>query len=967
MRIHRKRGREVEAGELALAMVLRAVASPRELVARAPGQSAARELMGEAADLLVSAGDAARERGELLLAETCYDAYLGFFPHRWPIWIQLGQMRKEMGRLAAAAECYQRAHALAPEDAELRLQMGHVAKLMGQHDAAVGHYAAALQVRPTWTEPYRELAGAQATELAFDIARAVMKPGSSRRLTSGGELAIFTIVSRNYLAHARVLLESAATHYPEAQRFLVLVDREGLAPDEAPSGCHVLRADEIGIDDFEVMAFRYDVVELNTAVKPFAFVHLLATEGFARAIYFDPDIRIFERSPAILQALERATIVLTPHLCEPAGTRGEPDDAAIMRAGVFNLGFAAVRACEQSRRLLTWWAGHLQFKCLQRPEVGLCVDQKFLDLAPCLFEGVHIHRGVGANVAYWNLAERPLSQRDGVPTVAGEPLEFFHFSGFDPRRPRRLSKYTELYADVQDHELAGLLAAYAAELGRHGVAVWRDCPYGYARLRSGEPIPRSMRRYFGARFLTWQGDPFETFGAHLLDEIVSPAPRRLRLAGYAWELLSGDPMITAAVTAPDHLPDSDLADLMRLGLLEHPDLGPGLANRLAATIVEPIHLRAKEAVGARHEASRPEPAADVTLVADFEGSDARAETSRRLAEMLVATGRRIEVVALPGRALPSSLPAGTLPARFATGQIEISVAEPSKLAVLAQWATSRRNRVAARLAVALAREMGDVSRARLLDAGYARVWPVDLDRQLSTREEGDDVETLPVWLGSAPPRAADKCRERLGLDPAAPLVICRVERADDEGLCFVEHLLPAFADARRIDGPWAGARLLIWTGPLWSAPEALRRLDRALAPLEWARQLCADLAPDQARLLAAAASAVVVPPASPTPYCAADAAAAGAPVISREPSGLPEPLAGEVAAVLCSLASAGSGAARSFDDAGSARLAAVLRRVAEGAAVLSAGQARERLAQRYAFAESTAVLAARLRQIARLR
>ena len=42
--------------------------------------------------------------------------------------------------------------------------------------------------------------------------------------------------------------------------------------------------------DFENFAFRYDILELNTAVKPYFLTYLRDTYDLDRIFYFDPDI-----------------------------------------------------------------------------------------------------------------------------------------------------------------------------------------------------------------------------------------------------------------------------------------------------------------------------------------------------------------------------------------------------------------------------------------------------------------------------------------------------------------------------------------------------------------------------------------------------------------------------------------------------------------------------------------------------
>src|SRR5258706_15983567 len=64
-----------------------------------------------------------------------------------------------------------------------------------------------------------------------------------------------------------------------------------------------------------------------------------------------------------------------------------------------------------------------------------------MDLTPGLFSGVMILRHDGYNVAYWNLRQRTVTGAGSSATVNGEPLRFFHFSGFDPAAPGMVSRY----------------------------------------------------------------------------------------------------------------------------------------------------------------------------------------------------------------------------------------------------------------------------------------------------------------------------------------------------------------------------------------------------------------------------------------------------------------------------------------------------------------------------------------------
>ena len=149
--------------------------------------------------------------------------------------------------------------------------------------------------------------------------------------------------------------------------------------------------------------FMYDVTELSTAVKPLLLRRLLA-EGAPSVLYFDPDIQVFDSVESLWQLATERGIVLTPHILSPIPDDGfEVSDLAVLRAGVFNLGFIGVGA--GTERFLEWWSGRLRRHCISDPANGMFVDQRWLDYVAGLFPHV-IVRDPGCNVAYWNLHER---------------------------------------------------------------------------------------------------------------------------------------------------------------------------------------------------------------------------------------------------------------------------------------------------------------------------------------------------------------------------------------------------------------------------------------------------------------------------------------------------------------------------------------------------------------------------------
>jgi glycosyltransferase involved in cell wall biosynthesis len=337
-------------------------------------------------------------------------------------------------------------------------------------------------------------------------------------------LAIFTICSNNYMPMAKVLISAAQTHHPEASLYLCLADTVLDEPGFYPDGCTIISADKLGIPDFVCFAFRYDVMEFNTALKPFMIRKLLSF-GHEAVLYFDPDIQIFRPLTSVIDKLAAgASFVLTPHICQPSEGVAFPDDIGFMQSGIYNLGFLGVGAQVETDRLLRWWSRRLEHQCINDQASGIFVDQKFMDLIPAFASKAIILRDVTMNVAYWNLSQRQLTLDDASTwLIDGAPLGFFHFSGFDPRNLARLSKHTTGCSGAEiDATLQKLMDQYAALLLANGHGKIPAGIYAYGRFQSGTKIPDFVRRLFRDEHPQWAGDPFENFEEYLDFPLIEP-------------------------------------------------------------------------------------------------------------------------------------------------------------------------------------------------------------------------------------------------------------------------------------------------------------------------------------------------------------------------------------------------------------------------------------------------------------
>ncbi|MGI3748092.1 MAG: glycosyl transferase [Janthinobacterium lividum] len=321
------------------------------------------------------------------------------------------------------------------------------------------------------------------------------------------KIHVYTSAACNYIPKVRALIESIKKFHPEWVVHLAL-------SDEIPAGLDLSAEpfDEIhplsslDIPNATGWAFCHTIVELSTAIKPFLLARLLDREDCAGVIYMDPDTVLFSPLTDVIEALGHSNIALTPHQIEP-----EPSLAAIMdneisslKHGIYNLGFLAVAPTEVGKQFARWWSDRLYYFCRAEIHNGLFTDQRWIDLAPAFFEGVCIMRTSRLNVAPWNATTRKITGElpDSV-MVDGQPLGFYHFTGFDSGDHRTMARKN---AGGQEtvHALIEWYTRTIAELGKDPLSkvVW-----AFSRFDDGTLIPKPARLIYRERLDLQQAFP----------------------------------------------------------------------------------------------------------------------------------------------------------------------------------------------------------------------------------------------------------------------------------------------------------------------------------------------------------------------------------------------------------------------------------------------------------------------------
>ena len=328
--------------------------------------------------------------------------------------------------------------------------------------------------------------------------------------TSRG-FSVFTVCNLAYLPKALVLAESLL-RFENMKLKIYLFDKK-LEVELPVSLADFFWIEDLGRLDIRHLAFKYDITEFSTCLKPFIALSLLEFEE--RVIFLDPDTCLFDSLASILSDLEEHPIVLTPHYTRPQPESWPDTDIGMMRFGSFNLGFFAIAKCDQGLQFLRWWSD----RCIRfgyfETQFGLSTDQKWVSIAPCFFPDLHVSFNMGYNVAFWNLQERVLEKvGDGQYRVNGKfPLIFFHFSSFDESNPARLTKRPLPEEHRNREDLREIISFYNSALKSYAIQASK-VKYGFDYMSNGDYISPTLRRAYAcvAADLPADTDPFDAQG-----------------------------------------------------------------------------------------------------------------------------------------------------------------------------------------------------------------------------------------------------------------------------------------------------------------------------------------------------------------------------------------------------------------------------------------------------------------------
>jgi hypothetical protein len=263
--------------------------------------------------------------------------------------------------------------------------------------------------------------------------------------------SVFTICAKNYIGLAQILEKSLKTYNKNISFYIfvageISVEEENEMPNNVFECKKILNGhiDEVKLEE---MAFKYNLTEFCTSVKPFCFQYLFDNLNSDKCIYLDPDILTLSSFQEIFDMLDVHKIILTPHITSIETIyKGARSEKGLLSTGVFNLGFLALRASAQVSDMLSWWGERLKMQCFIDALDSYFTDQRWMDFLPCFFSypDLLVTHHLGLNLAPWNFFERELFKIDDcwhvryragkqqdLENLASYTLVFVHFSGYD--------------------------------------------------------------------------------------------------------------------------------------------------------------------------------------------------------------------------------------------------------------------------------------------------------------------------------------------------------------------------------------------------------------------------------------------------------------------------------------------------------------------------------------------------------
>lgn len=261
---------------------------------------------------------------------------------------------------------------------------------------------------------------------------------------------IFTVTNYAYLYKALALKKSIESRSNYNFNIYLFEEKDNI-PSNSFENDYII-ASELNIPNYHNLAFKYDVTEFTTSLKPTLTLMLL--KKYDKVIFLDPDVFLINDVDFLFEELIDNPVILTPHYLYPQSYELKYPDLDCLKYGSYNLGFFGVNNSSDSINFLKWWENKCLNQCYFETQNGLSTDQKWIIIAQCFFRFIKNLDHPGLNVAYWNSKERVLKKDKDKYFINDKPLIFMHFSNFiDTNSPLLSSRSDIEFSDLKNSQV----------------------------------------------------------------------------------------------------------------------------------------------------------------------------------------------------------------------------------------------------------------------------------------------------------------------------------------------------------------------------------------------------------------------------------------------------------------------------------------------------------------------------------
>ena len=324
----------------------------------------------------------------------------------------------------------------------------------------------------------------------------------------------FTICTYSYVGIANALKNSFLEYNSDYDFVIVLADWYDKADGNNLISCKQVMA--VSDEKFAEMAFKYNIAEFCTSIKPHAFSYFFGKQ-YDLAVYLDPDILFYSKLGEV-RAEEKYSVYLTPHITKMMPSiENEWKQESFLKYGIFNCGFVALRNDETGKKISNWWSEILKDKAFSDEYDGLYTDQKWMDIIFSFIDirQIKIISDIGYDVAPWNYSERKiLNDQNEIIVVDRENeqerklLCFVHYSAYNYKKLAAGETYVEPSNANHAYEDSYILSKiYSEKLLESDALSKLDIKYEYGTFDNDQPISPFVRRVY--RAFVSQGKHFD--------------------------------------------------------------------------------------------------------------------------------------------------------------------------------------------------------------------------------------------------------------------------------------------------------------------------------------------------------------------------------------------------------------------------------------------------------------------------